>query len=167
MGEVVFEHLIFNCPDVLLEQERTLRDEFGLPIGLWKGYGYRPAEIDFEKFDSELLRLKARYPQAVFSIDLKGPGELKRYYRGPRRTQGPTFCAAPWTQVNLLANGELWVCPDVILGNIQANTFPEIWEGSRARALRRRLTRRLFPACRGCFYFYGDNARTDLEFSHA
>ena len=34
--------------------------------------------------------------------------------------------------------------------------FDAIWDGKTARALRRRVAARLLPACRGCFYFYGD-----------
>lgn len=154
--EILFQHLIFNRPQTLQEQEKVLRSEFALPMALWRGYGYQPAPMDFVAFDAALADLRRRWPQAVFSVDLRGSAELSRYYSGAREPMGHSWCDGPWKQVNVLPNGDVWVCPDVILGNLGESEFDAIWDGKTARALRRRVAARLLPACRGCFYFYGD-----------
>ncbi len=154
--EVYIQHLIFNRPETLREQERVLDAEFGLKAGLWRGYGYAPRRMDFPAFDAALSGVRRRWPQAVFSVDLRGEAALRTYYEGDRRAMGRPWCDGPWSQVNVLPNGSVWTCPDVILGSLAERGFDEIWDGEPARALRRRVSKRLLPACRGCFYFYGD-----------
>ncbi|HAJ56659.1 MAG TPA: hypothetical protein DCL35_02690 [Candidatus Omnitrophica bacterium] len=68
------------------------------------------------------------------------------------------YCSAPWHQLNILPNGDLYTCQDIILGNIKKNLLERIWNGSKARKLRMFVSRRLFPACKGCFYRYTDRA---------
>lgn len=154
--EIFIQHLIFNSPETLRAQERVLAKEFGIKAGLWHGYGYAPRKMDFKAFDAALSRVRRRWPQAVFSVDLRGPEALRAYYEGGREAMGRTWCDGPWMQVNVLPNGEVWSCPDVNLGSIADKGFDEIWDGATARKVRRRVARSLMPACRGCFYFYGD-----------
>ena len=152
--EILFQHLIFNRPEVLAAQERSFREEFDLPLNLWRGYAYRPQPVDYEAFDRALRGLRERYSQARFSVDLRGAAALRDYYEGRREASGSAYCDGPWTQANVFPNGDVWVCPDFILGNIMNGDFSGIWNGPMARALRRRVCRNLFPACRGCFSFF-------------
>ena len=161
--EILFQHLIFNRPEELAAQERVFRDEFNLPIALWRGYGYRPRVMDFAAFDQALQGLRERYPQARFSVDLRGTEALRDYYEGRRDLSGEAFCDGPWTQVNVFPNGDVWLCPDFIAGSLLRDDFAGIWDGPMARALRRRVCQRLFPACRGCFSFYGKEQPLGLE----
>ena len=152
--EILFQHLIFNRPEVLAAQEQAFREEFGLPLSLWRGYAYRPQAMDYEAFDRALAGLRERYPHARFSVDLRGAQALRDYYEGRREESGAAYCDGPWTQANFFPNGDVWVCPDYILGNVTQSSFSGIWDGPQARALRRRVCRKLFPACRGCFSFF-------------
>lgn len=154
--EIHIQHLIFNRPETLAAQESVLRSEFGREPGLWRGYGYAPRDMDFEAFDASLARVRRRWPNASFSADLRGAAALREYYSGDRAAMGEAWCDGPWRQVNVLPNGEVWACPDLSLGSLAEESFDEIWDGPAARALRRRVAARLLPACRGCFYFYGD-----------
>jgi MoaA/NifB/PqqE/SkfB family radical SAM enzyme len=154
--EVYIQHLIYNSPETLKAQERVLSREFGLKTGLWNGYGYAPRAMDFAAFDAALAAVRRRWPQADFSVDLRGQEELRTYYAGDRSAMGRAWCDGPWTQANVLPNGEVWTCPDINLGSVAERGFDEIWDGASARALRKRVAARLLPACRGCFYFYGD-----------
>lgn len=154
--EIYIQHLIFNRPETLRDQENVLRAEFGLEAGLWRGYGYAPRDMDFAAFDASLARVRRRWPNAAFSVDLRGAEALREYYSGDRAAMGKSWCDGPWRQVNVLPNGEVWACPDLNLGSVAEKGFDEIWDGAAARALRRRVAERLLPACRGCFYFYGD-----------
>jgi MoaA/NifB/PqqE/SkfB family radical SAM enzyme len=161
--EILFQHLIFNPPKVLAEQRRSFREEFGLPLGMWKGYGYRPRIKDFASFARALRGLGERFPEARFTCGLRSLRDARDYYQGRKGRLGAAFCDGPWTQVHVLPNGDAWVCPDYILGNIARESFAEIWDGAKAQALRRRLMTRLFPACRGCFLFYGKEQPLGLE----
>ena len=160
--EILFQHLIFNRPEVLAAQEKAFREEFDLPLNLWRGYAYRPQAMDYEAFDRALAGLRARYPHARFSVDLRGAAALRDYYEGRREDSGTAYCDGPWTQANVFPNGDVWVCPDYVLGNVNQGAFAEIWDGAKARALRRRVCSKLFPACRGCFSFFN----TQLPHGH-
>lgn len=152
--EILFQHLIFNRPEVLAAQEKAFAREFDLPLNLWRGYAYRPQAMDYAAFDRALAGLRERYPHARFSVDLRGEAALRDYYEGRREETGTAYCDGPWTQANVFPNGDVWVCPDYVLGSITQSSFAEIWDGGKARALRRRVCRKLFPACRGCFSFF-------------
>lgn len=152
--EILFQHLIFNRPEVLAAQEKSFQTEFDLPLSLWRGYAYRPQPMDYAAFDRALAGLRERYPHARFSVDLRGEAALRDYYEGRREETGTAYCDGPWTQANVFPNGDVWVCPDYVLGNINQGAFSEIWDGAKARALRSRVCRKLFPACRGCFSFF-------------
>jgi MoaA/NifB/PqqE/SkfB family radical SAM enzyme len=116
--EILFQHLIFNRPAELAAMEKTFREEFDLPLGLWKGYSYQPRPMDFAAFDRALADLRRRYPQARFSVDLRGEKALRAYYEGRKDGAGAAFCDGPWTQVNVLPNGLVWACPDFVLGSL-------------------------------------------------
>lgn len=152
--EIYFMHLIFNRPSVLAAQKKVFQAEFGVPLGLWNGYGYRPHAMDYEALDRALERLRASLPHARFNIDLRGAKALRDYYEGRREGLGAAFCDGPWRQVNVFPNGQVWVCPDYVLGDLKTESFAGLWDGPKARALRRRVFSRIFPACRGCFSFY-------------
>ena len=152
--EILFQHLIFNRPETLAAQEKAFREEFGLPLTLWRGYAYRPRPMDHEAFDRALAGLRERYPHARFSVDLRGAAALRDYYEGRREETGTAYCDAPWTQANVFPNGDVWVCPDYVLGSLNDASFADLWDGEKARALRRRVCRSIFPACRGCFSFF-------------
>ncbi len=152
--EILFQHLIFNRPEVLAAQKKVFREEFDLPLNLWHGYSYKPEGMDFSAFDKALRGLRKRHPEAQFSVDLRGARALKEYYEGRRTNSGSAFCDGPWTQVNVFPNGDVWACPDFVMGNLKDGPFADIWEGEMARSLRRRVSKKLFPACRGCFSFY-------------
>jgi len=152
--EILFQHLIFNRPEVLAAQEKAFQTEFDLPLSLWRGYAYRPQAMDYAAFDRALAGLRERYPHARFSVDLRGEAALRDYYEGRREETGTAYCDGPWTQANVFPNGDVWVCPDYALGNITQGAFADIWDGPKARTLRRRVCQKLFPACRGCFSFF-------------
>jgi MoaA/NifB/PqqE/SkfB family radical SAM enzyme len=62
-------------------------------------------------------------------------------------------CAEPWSRAYMTPTGDFMPCPmfpDYNMGNIKNRSFTEIWNGQRARNIRKRLTRGLPPICRKC-----------------
>ena len=155
-----FQHLIFNGPRTHKAQKEIFKKEFGIhKLDLWKGYTYLPARMDFSRFKAEIEKVKGR-PNVQFSADLR-PEELEPYYRDQREAlHYANYCTAPWHQLNLMPNGELFTCPGYFIGNIRGNrSLAQIWNGPKARKLRQYLTKRLFPGCKGCFYYYCDRVK--------
>ena len=62
-------------------------------------------------------------------------------------------CAEPWSRAYMTPTGDFMPCPmfpDYNMGNIREVSFEEIWNGKRARNLRKRLSKGLPPICRKC-----------------
>jgi radical SAM protein with 4Fe4S-binding SPASM domain len=63
------------------------------------------------------------------------------------------YCVDPWTQPFILENGNVWPCCWFYesLGNINTQSFAEIWDGPEARRLRQELlTGHLRKQCQTC-----------------
>jgi len=148
-------HPMFLSPGMLLAHRAGL-GELGSDGDFWRGFGTVPVGVDPDALVATLRRLRERYPGIGVFPEIDEP-DIPGYYRDPtflphrfRET-----CAAPWTQANVVPNGDVWVCYDVRLGNIHTDEAEAIWNGPAARALRRRILEKgLFAGCRGCFNKY-------------
>ncbi|MFA5119106.1 MAG: SPASM domain-containing protein [Candidatus Omnitrophota bacterium] len=154
-----FQHLMFINQETLEMQKKFLREKFNITsLELWPGYTYSPGDIDFSRFIAEIKKVKKN--RAVsFSPDLY-PDEIIPYYKDNRGAlHYRRYCTAPWHQVNLMPNGDIYICHDVFIGNIKERSFAEIWNGHQAQEVRALFARSLSPACKGCFYHYSERVK--------
>ncbi len=151
-----FQHLMFINKETLDKQGEVLQGSFGVKhLNLWKGYTWRPSGFNFSRFREEIKKLK-RMDNVSFSPDLE-LSEIEGYYKYNLAAGGyARYCTAPWHQVNMMPNGDIYICHDYFIGNIKNESFIRVWNGEKAQGLRRYLWSRLFPACKGCFYHYCD-----------
>lgn len=149
-----FQHLIYHTASELSEQERELK-KMGMSPWFTRGYSLLPRGLDSKALSLELAEITRSDNRVSLSAALKGKA-LADYYRGLHGWTMPAYCAAPWRDITVLPDGDIWICPDYRIGNLRERTFPEIWEGTAARNLRARLLKRLLPGCRGCFHYYCD-----------
>lgn len=62
-------------------------------------------------------------------------------------------CNEPWLHPYMTPTGNFMPCPmftDYNMGNIREKSFMEIWNGKRARNMRKRLSKGLPPICQKC-----------------
>jgi len=151
-----FQHLMFIDPKTLKKQREILKKNFHIEkTALWEGYTLVPEKIDPGRLFLEMRRLK-RYKNVSFSPDLR-PQDIRAYYGGNRgAVHYAHFCTAPWHQINLMPNGDIYVCHDLFIGNVRKEPFTRIWNGPKIRKLRAYVMKDLFPGCKGCFYHYTD-----------
>ena len=148
-------HPMFLAPDVLLAHRAGLR-ELGSDGEFWRGFGTVPTSVDADALVKTIGRLRSQYPTLGVFPEIDDV-DVPAYYRDPRSLpqRFRSACAAPWTQVNVVPNGDVWVCYDLRLGNIHVDDAETIWNGPAVRRLRKRLIERgLFAGCRGCFHKY-------------
>lgn len=154
-----FQHLMFIDEPTFHKQKEVLSKEFNIKhCDLWRGYVFPPMNLDFDLFKKEVRRLK-EMGNVSFSPDLKAE-ELVSYYslnRGALRYN--KYCTAPWHQIDIMPNGDIYTCHDLFIGNLRESCFRDIWNGKISRKLRLRLTQKLFPGCKGCFYHYSERNR--------
>lgn len=164
-----FQHLMFINRTTFNRQKAVFKDQFGIRnLDIWKGFTHQPSKIDFQVFNREIKELRALddiHQKATgkshisFSPDLS-PQDLKKFYENNSQAPGyASFCTAPWHQLNLLPNGDIYICPDYVIGNIKNTALKEIWNGSDAKKLREYTLKSLFPSCKGCFFHYTDRMR--------
>ena len=149
-----FQHLIYNTGPELSAQEKELK-KMGMKPWFMRGYSLLPKGLDSKALSLELDGIIRSDRRVSLSAGLKGK-TLDNHYLGKHGWTMPAYCAAPWRDITMLPNGDVWICPDYHIGGIMEKPFSAIWNGAAARRLRARLLKRLLPGCRGCFHYYCD-----------
>jgi MoaA/NifB/PqqE/SkfB family radical SAM enzyme len=155
LDHVYIQLLIYNDAETRAAQAAIHAAEFGRGAELGATFSADPGAMDFDLAWAQIEAVRARHPRVALSAPVDRAG-LERYYRGDKRGLMPNHCAAPWTAVGLLPDGDLFTCLDLPIGNVLQGSFRDIWEGHEARRLRARVRSTLFPACTGCFHYYSE-----------
>ncbi len=157
----LFDAVIFNLGWFTTEKigratDRIFRRYLGCPAVSWKDFVGALGEVDPGKVKAfmETVSARRRTGPPVFFIPDLSPGRVEEYYSRPASFLGRKACFSPWLNIEVRPNGDLTFCPDFpdyIIGNINQESFSEIWNGDRARKFRRLLIERgLFPICSRC-----------------
>jgi radical SAM protein with 4Fe4S-binding SPASM domain len=90
---------------------------------------------------------------------------VRHYQLGPG--PGMTFpCNSPWSYARILPNGDVQLCYQFQIGNLNRQSFEEIWFGDAANAVRERVTR-IPQVCETCDYFRFCLKGTALNYEEA
>lgn len=83
---------------------------------------------------------------------------LHTYYREPERFTHQMVPSCAWISTDILPNGDVSPCFDLVVGNVLRQPFMEAWNSEAFRAHRRRLAQNgPYPVCaRCCAYFRRD-----------
>jgi radical SAM protein with 4Fe4S-binding SPASM domain len=82
---------------------------------------------------------------------------------GPVPNEGPPAlapCHYPWTAVNILENGDVTPCgisTTMIMGNLNKQSFDDIWNGKAYQRLRARVNTKPYGMCKNCAMRPGTN----------
>jgi len=85
--------------------------------------------------------------------------EINDYFHNIDNTFNHKRCFAPWHSLIVRQNGDTYFCPDFKdyeLGNINENSFSEIWQGQSAAKFRKVLSNGLLALCNRCGGLYTD-----------
>lgn len=117
--------------------------------------------MDFSKIDVDILwtqlqQLKRDYNsgEIIYNIDFSSRNKLNEYYSFPEVIVAKEKCHVPWKRVTILVNGDVVIhnrCVHYKTGNIQLDSFDNIWNGETYRVFRRKLKEAgKFPICSRC-----------------
>ncbi|HAJ56641.1 MAG TPA: hypothetical protein DCL35_02600 [Candidatus Omnitrophica bacterium] len=156
VDSMIFQHRLFINDKTLKDHRAVFKKEFGiLNTDFTRGFASHGITNGLASFKKHLKDI--RTDAAGRFVPNLLDSEIDAYYNeNEPPAHYSVYCSAPWHQVNLLPNGVIYTCNDYMLGNITKAYFPDIWNGPKARRLRKFISRRLFPACKGCFYYYTD-----------
>jgi MoaA/NifB/PqqE/SkfB family radical SAM enzyme len=83
---------------------------------------------------------------------------MRRYYEEPEAFTHQATPGCAWLSTDILPNGDVSPCFDLVCGNVLRQPFGEVWNGEAFREHRRRLAEYgPYPICaRCCAYFRND-----------
>jgi len=153
--------LHFNYVSLSLweEHQRTFQRLMGRQSPCWRGFVYDASELDVEDLIRQVRAVKSRpFRVPVGFMPDYSEREIRAYYTGerfvPETPRG--VCRGPWNTANVLPNGDVSPCLDVVVGNVRdPGGFAGAWNGPRMQRFRRLLRdEKLFPACTRCCIYY-------------
>jgi MoaA/NifB/PqqE/SkfB family radical SAM enzyme len=118
--------------------------------------GMEPKPMDVERVIEvvkEVKRMPSKMP-VIFHPEISDD-EMRQYYLEPETfvRRRPAACA--WLNTDILPNGDVSPCFDVVCGNITQQRFSQIWNNYAFRAHRNRLSEDGdFPICARCCAYW-------------
>ncbi len=117
-----------------------------------------PEEIDyrvlFEQLKEAEALLKKEGIKVSHSPKFKNEEDVRVFYNEPMKIVDKKECRVPWQQAQFMANGDMIImtrCFHKVMGNIQENSFEELWNGQKMKSFREELHKvKMFPACTRC-----------------
>jgi radical SAM protein with 4Fe4S-binding SPASM domain len=159
-----FNQLWFTSESMGQAYQSILRDVFGIEANSWKGFVWKPADINLAGLESEMCKIQNN--QVPFPITVSpyvDKKDLGKYYGDLAYTCGARTCYSIYFKTYIMPNGDVTPCPDFpdfIAGNIRNASLLEIWNGRKYRNFRRLLkSRKLLPICSRCCDLYVSNVR--------
>lgn len=126
------------------------------PVSYEESGGMEPKPMDVDRVIRvvrEIERMPKNIP-VIFHPELSDE-EIRIYYNEPETfvRRRPAACA--WLNTDILPNGDVSPCFDMVCGNITETRFTEIWNGFAFREHRNRLSAEGdFPICARCCAYW-------------
>jgi MoaA/NifB/PqqE/SkfB family radical SAM enzyme len=148
---------IFTTPDLAQKSAEQLQREFAVDPKFYHGFVRDMSRMDPEVIASQVLTVRRlwgarykQYPPMAFDI--------AEYFHRPQAALMPKQCVAPWTTMQVMANGALAYCEDfadLVVGDVRQQDPLVLWNGAVSQAWRRRIrTKGIFPAETRCTSYY-------------
>ncbi len=153
-SDIGVDYLTFSCL-------RTSELIFALPCreSMDDGaYAELPPPLDLN-IDLALLRnqletiqanAKKGGPAVRFYPDYSGIEGIIKYYAGRGEMADYEPCNAPWTNVRVAPNGDVYPCLSYRMGNIREQGLMDIWKGENLSRFRSLFTEGNVAACMAC-----------------
>jgi radical SAM protein with 4Fe4S-binding SPASM domain len=137
------------------KHEKQLKSDFGVDAYSWKGFEDNQSHERAKKAREIIQRIRVRrYKKPILFFPNLSEEMIERYYANPADGLGRTRCKALYREINIRPNGEVVICgdfPDVVVGNVYAQTVKEIWAGERINQFREYVEQRGgMPICNRC-----------------
>jgi MoaA/NifB/PqqE/SkfB family radical SAM enzyme len=151
-----FQHFWFMTRGMVEAHNTRWGDCF--PLDFDRLGGTATEGVDVDALWSTIQELKRRdwgFP-VPFYPDL-GRVEMETYYRDPERFTRRHTPTCAWISTDILPNGDLSPCFDLVAGNVLQEPLEQLWNNQSMRDHRLRLQEGPYPVCaRCCAYFRVD-----------
>jgi len=159
VDSITLLHFNFISPSLYEKNQTVFRRLLDKGCPRWKGFVHDAGGMDLDAFVLIVREIRDRkFAIPVGFMPDYNDREIREYYTGdlfrPETRRG--ICKGPWNTVNILPNGDVSPCLDVVVGNVRdAGGFLRVWNGVAMRKFRRTLKEEaLFPVCTRCCTYY-------------
>lgn len=154
-----FTHMNFVTPELAEAHNAVWGDKYRATVNCLNE-DTDPAKVDVNVLYSQIQEVKALDKDrhlVAFQPDWSRE-DLHKFFHAPSQFMSRTRCVVSWFIAEIIASGEVIPytrCYHVPLGNINDQSFTQIWNGPKARAWRQTLRKqKRFPACTRCDFAY-------------
>ena len=153
VGRVNFVNMSFVTEEMAQDHNRKWSDKYPATVNCLSG-NVQPDLVNVELLYRQVEAVRKKGGKRVCFLPLLCEEQLKKYFYRPMEFMKGTPCMSSWFIVQIMADGEVIPytrCYHIPLGNVNEQSFLEIWNGMNARAWRRDLRKNgRFPACSRC-----------------
>ncbi|MDP3163922.1 MAG: radical SAM protein [Hydrogenophaga sp.] len=118
----------------------------------------QPGLIDVEVLSRQMEKVSEMGGNRVSFLPMLDREQLGKFFHRPMEFMGKVPCMSSWFIAQIMADGEVIPytrCYHVPLGNVNEQSFMDVWNGENAMAWRRDLRKQgRFPACTRCDMVY-------------
>ncbi|MGM0444753.1 MAG: SPASM domain-containing protein [Fibrobacterota bacterium] len=140
------------------DHEKDFQDRFGFLPENHKGYLKSCFnDVDHDVVAEQVEKLRTEYKDAEsvpqFLPDIYSRKDIKRYYTDHAWTAGYNFCESIYHVAEISPNGTVTPCrdyQDYVAGNVNEQSFYEIWNGEKFNTFREEMKKGLMPVCSRC-----------------
>jgi MoaA/NifB/PqqE/SkfB family radical SAM enzyme len=154
--EINFLHLL----SITSEDLKRFSESYKIKPHYWQG-----AIIDDEDFEIEEslvkkiisykfnpnTKIKIRFTPNICETNLRS------YYNKDKNflNKFKGRCITPWVAATIKPSSKVEICPDLPVGDLTRNSFFQIWNGEKAKYIRRQIFKgTMLPVCSGCCNYY-------------
>ena len=125
----------------------------------WHSYTYHLSPDSVEALKEQMRKISARsWKTRVRFHPALELDEVEGFVAGrPVPAEGKTSCVAVANRVDVMPNGDVTSCkffPEMRLGNLERQSFSEIWQSETFARFRAKVSDELMPVCSKCTLLY-------------
>jgi MoaA/NifB/PqqE/SkfB family radical SAM enzyme len=151
---LLFQHLEFVNEKIFEENKIIWQQKFSKDSEYWSCLCHKRGNIYPEKLFSEITKIKKLKNKKIkfimFEPDFE-KHEIVSFYTDKELKKLKEKCLAPWQEVFIYPEGNIWTCPGLVMGNVKEEKLTDIWNGKNYQRLRKILNEiKFFPVCKSC-----------------
>lgn len=158
IDNLIVRHLEFTDRKSLQKRKIFFKKNFNINSLSFNGYPQMPLNLNYKIIKQQLKLLIKKKLKNISNVSFEPAipaKEIKNFYSQQFISSAPKQCFSPWLGASVLPNGDIWLCPDYVIGNITQGNFNKFWNGKKAQNLRKILkTTKIFPGCKTCASLY-------------
>jgi MoaA/NifB/PqqE/SkfB family radical SAM enzyme len=151
VNTVTFNHMDYKTSTWIGRAKNQFTDIFNCPPRM-TGFVTDSCKFELDAFVESLSKIQNSYNDISIKFSPNIPLKyLKSYYVPKQFPWNDVMCVRKWDTATIWPNGDIIPCLGMVMGNLQGNTFSEIWNNEMYKNFRKQLKKyKTFHSCVRC-----------------